>query len=172
LTLPQQKSQQHRVFSTDTSAWELEVTISITGQCEAIGFHIRHNEDLSIRTTISFSPLDETITVRGSSSLDVDVNKCSEMGPFTLFETVGCGQADSTSLESLHLRIFSDGELLEVFANDRFALVTMVYSRSCHVNNGLTAYATGDQGYAVFESIGVWDGLNGMRSLVIDPDEN
>lgn len=173
LTLPQKESQQHRVLSTDTSAWELEATISITGQCEAVGFHIRHNEDLSIRTTISFLPLDETITVeRGSSSLDVDVNKCSEKGAFTLFETVGCGHADSTSLESLHLRIFSDGDVLEVFANDRFALATMVYSGSCHVHNGLTAYATGDQGCAVFESIGVWDGLNGMKSFVIDADEN
>ena len=59
--------------------------------------------------------------------------------------------------------------MLEVFANDRFALTTMVYSRNYgSAAAGVTAFATGGKGSTVFESVRVWDGLNGTRSVVVD----
>ncbi|KAH7264671.1 glycosyl hydrolase [Fusarium solani] len=47
----------------------------------------------------------------------------------------------------------SDGDILEVFANDRFALATMVYSRSySQENSGITAFANGSAGSAILKA--------------------
>lgn len=175
ILLPRSKDERrHCLYSTVSSTWELEATISLKPQCDTVGFHIRHNHDLSISTTITFSALAENITVGRASSNDAaDINKCPELGAFTLFtarQRTGSG-SDEIELkqEPLHLRIFSDGDVLEIFANDRFALATMVYSHSqtdgC---SGITAFATGEIDSAVFESVSIWDGLNGDRSVVID----
>ncbi|KAK9327806.1 hypothetical protein V1520DRAFT_347853, partial [Lipomyces starkeyi] len=47
------------------------------------------------------------------------------MGPHTLF-TLRDGNAEVE--EKLHLRIFCDRDVVEVYANDRFALSTVVYT--------------------------------------------
>jgi beta-fructofuranosidase len=166
--------QRHWLYSTMSSTWELEATISLAPHCETVGFHVKHNHDLSVSTTITFSALAESITVDRASSNDAnDINKCAESGPFTLFTTkqftgVTC-EGSELKQESLHIRIISDEDVLEVFANDRFALATMVYSKSqTGAHGGITAFATGESGSAVFESVSIWDGLNGEKSIVID----
>lgn len=173
--LPRPSSEQQRyICSTMSTAWELEATVSLRPECETVGFHIRHNRDLSISTTITFSALDESIKVdRHSSNDDEDINKCVESGPFTLFTAKRIAGVASQEVElkqeELHIRIISDGDVLEVFANDRFALATMVYSNCQSVKHGgITAFATGETASAVFESISVWDGLNGAKSIVIE----
>lgn len=76
-----------------------------------------------------------------------DINKCAESGPFTLFTirqptTATCDGVE-LSKEKLHLRVFSDADVLEVFANDRFAIATMVYSRNYgSAAAGVTAFVT------------------------------
>jgi beta-fructofuranosidase len=127
-----------------------------------VGFHLRHSRDLAVRTTVVFSAAEETITVRReASNADETVNRCPDAGPFTLFWLDG---EKAPVLEKLRLRVFCDGDVLEVFANDRFALATMVYSDPDA--RGLTAFATGDVGSAVFETLTVWDGLEVPRSRV------
>ncbi|KAG4437401.1 hypothetical protein IFR05_007126 [Cadophora sp. M221] len=171
LLLPQPASNKRNLFSTTTLSWELEAVISFQPGCEAVGFHIRHNEDLSIRTTITFSLTTETITVdREASTTSSDLNECSESGPFSLFTTLQAIDADhevpEQTQEKLRLRIFSDADVLEVFANDRFALATMVYSDTYDASHGgITAFASGGDESAIFESIMIWDGLNGMNSV-------
>jgi beta-fructofuranosidase len=169
-SLPTAISGQQHLASTLHCAWELEAIVSITPKCETVGFHVRHAHDLSTRTTIAFSPAKETITVfRDASTLDPNINVCPEQGPFTLFKNNIAGREE---LETLHLRVFSDGDILEIFANDRFALATMVYSEDHERNGGITAFATGGMGSATFEATTVWDGLNSMRSLIVDLEES
>ncbi|KAH8906873.1 Arabinanase/levansucrase/invertase, partial [Coniochaeta sp. PMI_546] len=150
------------ILQTCWTAWELEATISINPGCNEVGFHLRHNEDLSVRTTVTFSVTTETIVVdRDASNNDPTINKCPDAGPFTLLAMQDPNGNCEPVLEKLHLRIFSDGDILEVFANDRFALATMVYSGEHGLGSGgLTAFATGSVSSAVFESVTVWDGLD------------
>lgn len=171
-SLPSASSPRKPFCRTKSPTWALEATISVSTGCEAAGFYIRHNEDLSVVVPITFSPRQEEIVVdRTASTSQTNVNKCPEKGSFTLFETIH-GQSGIGTWEKLHLRIFSDGDVLEIFANDRFALATMAYTGDYDVNNGITAYATGAEGCAVFENLRVYDGLNGMKSLIIDAFED
>ncbi|KAK4235646.1 glycoside hydrolase [Achaetomium macrosporum] len=147
------------ICQTQSTSWELEATIAVGAGFQEVGFHLRHNTDLSTRTTVTFSVATETIIVeRHASNSDPTINKCPDAGPFTLLTTRDAEGRES--LEKLHIRIFSDGDILEVFANDRFALATMVYSGTGPDLGGLTAVATGGVGSAVFETVKVWDGLD------------
>jgi beta-fructofuranosidase len=174
ILLPRSTSEERQwLYSTTSSSWELEATISLHSGCETIGFNIHCDCDLSSCTTITFSALAETIIVDRASSNDaIDINKCVESGPFTLFtilQPVKNGSGEEEIQESLRIRIFSDGDIVEIFANDRFALATMVYSTGPNgASGGISAFATGDVGSAIFESVRVWDDLNGGHSIVVD----
>lgn len=156
------------VANTITPTWELTSTISVDPiTCTAVGLHICHSRDLSTRTTITFSPNNERISVNRSRSAPQhpEFNSCTESGPFTLFETTADGHQIS---EKLQIHIISDGDVLEVFANERFALATMIYSGNYEDNGGITAFAEGDTaGCVEFEELTVWDGLNGGKSCVV-----
>lgn len=172
--LPQSSQVSHEwLYSTTSATWELEATIALSMTCETVGFHIRHNQEFSICTTITFSTRLESITVnRGASNAEPDINRCSESGPFTLFtsrsETEKQADPAAISQEPLRLRLILDRDVLEVFANDRFALATMLYSSQPGMEcRGITALATGEEGSAVFENIQIWDGLNGDKSAFV-----
>jgi beta-fructofuranosidase len=108
---------------------------------------------------VTFSVATETITVeRHASNDDPTINRCPDAGPFTLLTTRDGERRDN--VEKLRLRIFSDGDILEIFANDRFALATMVYSGTSLDLGSITVFATGSVGSAVLESVRVWDGLS------------
>ena len=146
------------IWHTRTTSWELEAIVAVGAGCQEVGFHLRHDADLSICVTVTFSTATETIVVdRHASNADPAINKCPDAGPFTLLTTRDDEGRDN--LEKLRIRILSDGDILEVFANDRFALATMVYSGSSPDLGGLTAFAKGSVGSALFETITVWDGL-------------
>lgn len=146
-----------RLFQPSASAWELGATIRITLGCEMVGFHINHSEDLSTRTSVYFSAIDETIVVdRHASTTDERINRCPDAGPFTLLE-MGSGEGAQKVLEKIDIRIVSDADILEVFVNDRFALATMVYS-DVEVPY-ISAFACGDADSAVFEAVSLWDGI-------------
>jgi beta-fructofuranosidase len=169
MALPQPDGAQEKrlLERTRSGSWEMEATVAIRHPgCETVGFRLRHSEDMSIRTTVVFSTATETITVyREASNADENINRCPDAGPFTLFRLDGGADGEKVpALEKLRLRVFCDGDVLEVFANDRFALATMVYSDPDA--RGLTAFATGDVGSAVFETLTVWDGLEVPGSRV------
>lgn len=175
LLLPRSDSEQRQwLYSTTSPTWELEATISLKAHCDSVGFVVRHNDDISNCTKITFSALDERIIVDRAASNDAsDVNKCAMSGPFTLFTTAQSVHRECNGpiweQEALQLKVFSDGDVLEVFANDRFALATMVYSECQNgACGGITAFATGETGSAVFEKVSIWDDLNGGDSLFQD----
>lgn len=141
-----------RLFEPTTTAWELRATIAVTRGCETVGFHINHSADLKTRTSVYFSAVTETIVIdRHASTSDTRVNTCPDAGPFTLFKFGGPEGSDAEALEQLELRIVSDGNILEVFANDRFALATMVYSDPGETL--ISAYASGDMESATYKKV-------------------
>ncbi|KAL4888089.1 glycosyl hydrolase [Aspergillus ambiguus] len=156
--------------STSFTTWELEAIITLDPSCcLEVGFHIRHNRDMSIFTTITFSLLEETISVnKEKSTSNPDIRNSPEKGPFTLFYRADNSAIESIDrLENLRVRIISDADVLEVFANDRFALATFVYSSEHSSNVGISVFAQGGPESAVFEEVNVWDGLSTTRSLEV-----
>uniref|UniRef100_A0A0D2Y0X6 Acid beta-fructofuranosidase n=1 Tax=Fusarium oxysporum (strain Fo5176) TaxID=660025 RepID=A0A0D2Y0X6_FUSOF len=154
-----------KLADTHTGSWELEATIKVSPNDQGLGFWIRHNEDLSQGTAIHFSPQSEKITVdRSKSNHEADIEKDAVSGPFTLFYSDRNG---SEELEKLHLRIFCDGDVLEVFANDRFALSTMVYADTGDCT-GLSWFVEGPgASETVFESAKLWENMK----EVVEVDE-
>ncbi|KAF9891674.1 hypothetical protein FE257_003686 [Aspergillus nanangensis] len=147
---------------TSFPSWELEATIVLDGtRCREFGFHIRHDSDMSICTTITFSLQQEQLSInKEKSTYNEDVRNCPEAGPFTLFYLSDTTGAESREvLEKLRIRIISDADVLEVFANDRFALATTVYSPGYSRPTGISAFAVAEEGCASIERVDVWDGL-------------
>ncbi|TPX08523.1 uncharacterized protein E0L32_010010 [Thyridium curvatum] len=150
-------NQPYQIATPASPNWELEAFIKIHPAHERIGFQVRHNEDRSNMTSIYFSPQDEEIVVDKTLSNDLkDIQKGRIGGSFTLFVQEKDG---AECLESLHLRIFSDGDVIEVFANDRFALSTTVYSDAINCL-GISCFAEGqDSSASGFETVMLWEGL-------------
>lgn len=106
---------------------EIQATINLTPACTEAAIIVRHNHDHSISTRISYRPKESEIRIiRSRSTTSTQVNTCDEVGTFTLLTMVSAtGQEE---LEPLRLRVFIDHDVLEVFANDRFAMSTWIYS--------------------------------------------
>lgn len=148
------------------TAWELEATIKIDpSHCLEVGFSISHNGDPSVCTDITFLLQEETITVRkGRPALNHNIRNCPEQGPFTLFYRINDQAAESKDrLEDFCIRIIADADVLEIFANDRFALATMVYSPGGIGVAAVSAFADGAPGSAFIEHVTVWNGLSSTR---------
>ena len=143
------------------STWEMEAVISVTEGCESVGFKIQHDRAQNLYTTITFSVINETITVdRSRSTLNTGINKCPDAGPFTLF-TFQNGE-----VEKLRLRIFWDAGVLEVFANDRFALATMVYADSSDTEPGcIGVFMSGERGSTNIDEVSLYDGIGRAWSI-------
>lgn len=123
----EQDTEQH-LCSCKNTRWELRVSISLDQQCSRAGVRIVHDRESSLFTEIFFSIKDEEIIVNRPNQAgrrqNFETNNRQERGPHTLLRR----QEDGRSrLEALDLRVFRDGQVLEVFANDRFALATMIY---------------------------------------------
>lgn len=171
------------IGQTRDPTWELETTIRVEPSCKTVGLRLKHSADSSVCTTLSFDLEQEKITLDRSQSLSDPVlldhvNTCPDTGPFTLFTTQN-PTTGAEQLEELRIRIFADSDFLEVFVNDRFAIGTVVYTRSYETCGGISAFATGvksagiernigSQPLATFKRLRIWDGLNGGRSLFDD----
>lgn len=152
----------HQLTQTQSNNWELEAELKIHPGIRSVGFHVRHDESLYNTTTIYFAVEDEEIVVdKRSSNHEVDMKKNRLRGPFTLFVSEDNG---TEVTENLRLRIFSDGDVLEIFANDRFALSTTVYvdALSCL---GISCFTEGDtEDAGTFETIELWEGLQSVMA--------
>ncbi|SPQ24260.1 781e8640-9ae1-44f8-8ebe-6b9e4d994737 [Thermothielavioides terrestris] len=113
IALPESDSITRRgICHTRSTSWELTATVTIGAGCQEVGFHLRHNADLSTFVTVTFSAATETIVVdRHASNTDPAVNKCPDAGPFTLLTTRDAEGRES--LEKLRIQILSDGDILE-----------------------------------------------------------
>ncbi|KAL1892655.1 hypothetical protein Sste5346_006941 [Sporothrix stenoceras] len=141
--------------------WEMQATIQVSTATQGVGFHLRHRPDGSRGVSVYWVPDEEKLVVdtrRSTEEADL-IPKEALSGPLTLFTF-----ADGTT-ESLRLHIFCDGDVLEVFANDRFALSTTVYggTETCR---GISCLVEGAEVAFVFESIQLWEDLDSVDTSV------
>ncbi|KAI6778011.1 uncharacterized protein J7T54_007408 [Emericellopsis cladophorae] len=149
-----------RLPNPSSGSWELEAVVNVHQQHQRVGFYLNHDEDYHHKTSLHFSPQDEEVVVeRETSNSEDDIVRNNVSGGFTLFVTEKNG-VEST--EKLHLRIFRDGDVLEIFANDRFALSTMVYANGADCIN-LSCFVEGAEADIVFESIAIWEDLDRVQ---------
>lgn len=149
-----------------TPHWELEATVCFSPHCQTFALEISRLETASTRFKFEFSLEHETITIhRHHSGPSGAFNSCPEQGPFTLFAMQG-SETEQGQPEELKLRIFVDGDIVEVFANDRFALATMVYSDYDSGSTTIVPSVTGTGGEATFVEMNVWDGLDSSTPFV------
>ncbi|EEY21872.1 sucrose-6-phosphate hydrolase [Verticillium alfalfae VaMs.102] len=136
----------------------------VSTQAEARRFHIWQSPDGVQRTTVYFIPQAEQIVVDKSlSNTEADVDKSLLDAPFTLLYSL---ENETEKLEKLRLRIFRDGDVLEVFANDRFALTTTVYcDDSCA---GISWFLDDEGSHSVFDSVQLWEDMAGTQGQVLD----
>lgn len=129
-------------------ACEVKCDIDITVETRSVSLVVRHSNDRSTCTTITFDCMTEQILVdRRKSTSRTDINTAMEIGSFTLFRREG----QAKELEPLVLDVFIDHDVIEVFANERFALATRVYT-DAHAA-GISVSAIGP---AMIESLDVW----------------
>lgn len=123
---------------------EIIAKFSFIGTPEAFGLTIRKSPICHEETTITYEPSTEYLTVRkNASSLDTKTyNLADETGILPLFQIK---KGHKTITEPLSMRIFVDNSVIEVYANDRFAMSARVYptckdatSMSLQVPDGVT----------------------------------
>jgi beta-fructofuranosidase len=97
----------------------INLMVQVTDETDEVALHVRVSE--GGRVSIVFHPQDEVIKVyREQSNAHPDIVKSTEEGPFTLLR--------SPEIERLRMTVLLDGDVIEVFANERFALATRAYS--------------------------------------------
>ncbi|KAG9088980.1 hypothetical protein FS749_001711 [Ceratobasidium sp. UAMH 11750] len=121
------------------------------------GFTIYRSPDGSEATHIYYDFATESIRVdRSQSSLVTGFNLGLEVGKFRLWH-VPSGKGKGTKLETLELMVVVDNSIVEIYANDVFALTTRVYPwRDDSLGLG---YYTSGRGTAKFSNVKVYEGL-------------
>ncbi|KAG8959882.1 hypothetical protein FRC00_001162 [Tulasnella sp. 408] len=138
----------------------LEATLDFSNGSDAqAGFTIYKSPDGSEQTHIFYDFAAETIRVdRSRSSLVTSFNLGAEAGKFRLWNVPSGGGSSETTLESLKLKVFVDNSIVEIYANDVFAMTTRIYPwRSDSL--GLGYYTTGSSGSVQFSNVQVHEGL-------------
>ena len=132
---------------------DMELTVRIGPDRPDVSLHLRHNADLSVRTSIVFSPAKETIRIiRHHSNDDKSINRSDATGSFTLFQQRDTKDVSKTIFEPLKLRVFLDGDVLEIFANDRFSIASRIYTVP-----EFTGVSVETRGSADIQAISVWE---------------
>jgi beta-fructofuranosidase len=123
----------------------LEVLAEIDpGDAVRAGLKLRAAPDGSERTLVYYDREQKRVCVdRSQSSTDLSADRGIQSGPFLL----GRG-------EPLRLRIFLDGSVIEIFANDRFCLTARVYPAGRR-STGVALHADG--GTAKMVSFEAWE---------------
>jgi beta-fructofuranosidase len=145
-----------------TSTWELGCSMKVSQACTSIGFSLSHSADRSIRTTLSFFPRDETVTIArpslpgpGSGEL---VNSKTEHAPHTLFTSLD--QATGFEIEeTLDLRVWRDKSVLEVFVSGRTAITTRIYAGDENFDMSFFAEDVDGAESSELVSATLWDGI-------------
>jgi beta-fructofuranosidase len=136
-----------------TKSYQFSVGIKCT--MGIAGVTIGASPDRLEYTNIYFDPSSNSIAVNRthSSLIDMFANN-THVGYFEPYQ-LKTKNGDTT--ESIEMDIFVDGSLVEVYANDRFALTTRIYP-SREDSNGISLFSAPgvDVNYSRIE---VWDGL-------------
>ncbi|KAK9490025.1 hypothetical protein V1508DRAFT_442149 [Lipomyces doorenjongii] len=146
LTSVRLPSSESRVHETTVRSLRYELEANVAPGCTLVGFHIHHTSDLSICTSNYFLPELEEIVVRGD-------------GPA---HALHMRDGNAEVQEKRHLRIFCDRDVVEVYANDRFALSTVVYTEE-PTALGISLFAKGRLGSALVEEVKVWEDMGSIE---------
>ncbi|KAJ3091633.1 hypothetical protein HK102_014009 [Quaeritorhiza haematococci] len=134
-------------------------TLTITNT--VIGFTVRQSPDESLYTTILFDLGTSQIRINRSQSIPPTTPPqqktllTEEVGYFPLFEIAESNNDGSKrrSFERLELRVVVDRSVVEVFANDRFAMTTRVYTPGAETDGVGIVY--GDEQGWIKEIVGL-----------------
>jgi beta-fructofuranosidase len=126
--------------------YEMEATFKDLSGNERFVFNVRESPNSAEVTKIIFDLSKSSITVdRTRSSLETLGTSTSEAGKFQI-----------EAGENLHVQIFVDESILEIFANDRFALSSRIYP-VLETSTGVSYdFGTADERNIQFEC---WEGL-------------
>ncbi|MFC4542300.1 GH32 C-terminal domain-containing protein [Halosolutus amylolyticus] len=122
-------------------ALELRAEIRLD-DVEEFGFVVRESPDNEEETLIRYTRDSTVVVDRAGSSLDPRASTDPVSMPVTPID------------DSLSLRLFVDGSVLELFANDRHCLTTRIYPTR-EDSDGVSMYAAG--GTATIEELDVWE---------------
>ncbi|KAH8600400.1 glycosyl hydrolase [Bisporella sp. PMI_857] len=172
-------------FSVKSMTWELECKIAVGQTSSRVGFNIDHissktaildkltrnnlaeEKSTPVRTVMFFDSANETFVIerKEASLVNSEINTAAEVAPHTLF-TIADPDSGIQVEETLHVRVFWDMSVVEVFINGRTVISTRIYVAN---EGGATinffADATGsEKADAVVTEATVWDGLKTSRS--------
>lgn len=110
------------------ACYEIDLIAEFSDAIDAfVTLEIRHSNDRSTSSSITFRPAGEQIiisrgqSVSSSHSQESEICTQDEAAPFTLLRYQSC-------IEKLHWRVYVDVDTLEVFCNSRVAFATRLYS--------------------------------------------
>jgi beta-fructofuranosidase len=132
-------------LGADASGDCLEIQAEIDpGDAPMAGLTLRIAADRSEQTPVYYDRNARLLCVdRRQSSTDRSVDREMQSGPFALGRR-----------ETLHLHIFLDGSVIEIFANDRFCLTARIYPAGPR-SMGVALYSSG--GTAKMVSFDAWE---------------
>jgi len=172
-------------ISVNSMTWELECKLVVGKTSRKVGFSIEHtsskplvlnkqlythsseDQNLTARTVMFFDSLNETFVIeRKEASIGGDgSNFAPEVAPHTLF-TVSDPVSGLLTEENLHVRVFWDMSVVEVFVNGRTVISTRIYlAKEGGSNIDFFAEAAGSENTDAFlQEATVWDGLKTSRN--------
>jgi beta-fructofuranosidase len=144
---PERSSTSLQTFrSIRSTNFEIETTFKNLSGKEKLSVRVRESPDATETTNISFNIRESTIAVdRTHLSLESLGANTLETGPLHLHAG-----------EDLHVRIFVDNSIVEVFANHRFALSTRIYPTLENSNGASYDFGDYEERNVEFE---YWEGL-------------
>jgi len=141
-----------------------EINANFTQLCgtETLTFNVRQAPNDCEVTRIIISLPANTITVDRSTSSLTNGNPEPESGPFQIFRCATLATGEHI-VEDLHVTIFVDNSIIEIYANARFALSSRIYPTldsslgvSCNFRDGTHINASVQVGKVSLEC---WEGL-------------
>ncbi|KZT55101.1 glycoside hydrolase family 32 protein [Calocera cornea HHB12733] len=134
--------------------WEFEGVVDVPEGTRKVGMYLRHSKDMQQCTELSFSPSAESITVSHTMAPSSLVRTMpTDAGPHTLLRYANGAR------EKLRIRVFCDNSVLEVFANDRFAMSCRMYP--AEGADELSLFIDGEEGQGImWDDVTVWAGLS------------
>ncbi|CAI7664243.1 unnamed protein product [Penicillium pancosmium] len=112
-------------FPLTSTRWELQAEFAVGQFCKRVGIEIAHSPDFTHRTTLAWTPLNESFTIHRPASQDPEINHGYECAPHTLFTFINEQGEDIE--ETLKVHAFFDKSVLEVFVNERTVISTRIY---------------------------------------------
>ena len=138
-------------------AMEIEATIE-PGDAREVGLYVLRSPDGAERTRISLYPQDNRRF--DTSSLQIDISEGS-VNPDVFARTPETGPIKMAQGEPLHLRVFVDRSIVEVFANDQQCLTVRVYPQR-EDSSGVSLFARGSSArlasFDMWQMGSIWEG--------------